>query len=168
MFRAAFTSRSTVVLHPGQKRVRSVRVLSGPPLETHFNTRKYIYVTERGSTPVRAMRVKSLVTSPCGGESVRVGQSMAISGKAWSGNGRIVRVEVGVDGRWSDARIASRTSRYSWTSWTFPWVPRTVGDTMISARATDSLGNVQPTEPFENSYQYGFNAVHPMKVRVIQ
>ena len=39
---------------------------------------------------------------------------------------------------------------------------------MISARATDSLGNVQPTEPFENSYQYGFNAVHPMKVRVIQ
>ena len=149
------------------KWVRSLRVLSGPPLETHFNTKKYVYVTERRSTPVREMRVKSLVTSPRGGERMHVGQSVAISGKAWSGTARIVRVEVGVDGRWNDARIAGRTARYSWTRWTFPWVPKTAGDTMISARATDSLGNVQPTEAFENRYQCGFNAVRPVKVNVL-
>ncbi|MDA4134280.1 MAG: molybdopterin-dependent oxidoreductase [Thaumarchaeota archaeon] len=150
------------------KWVRSISVLSGPPLETHFNTRKYVYVSDGSSNPVRGIRVKTLVTSPEAGAHLRVGQRVVLRGKAWSGEGRIVRVEVEVEGKSMNARVTHRMGRYAWADWTLDWRPRDIGEVKISARAIDRSGNVQPVEPFENRYQYGFNAVRPVRVHVLE
>jgi len=99
---------------------------------------------------------------------VRVGQRVAVRGKAWSGDGRIVRVEVKVEGKKTDAHVAQRMGRYAWAEWILDWRPRNVGEAEISVKATDSSGNIQPEKPFENQYQYGFNAVRPVKVRVLE
>ena len=150
------------------KWVRSISVVSGPPLETHFNTRKYVYLSEGATTPVREMRVKSPVTSPRRGGRVRVGHRVAIRGKAWSGDGRIVRVEVKVEGKKTNAHVAQKLGRYAWAEWILEWRPENVGEAEISVKATDSSGNIQPEKPFENQYQYGFNAVRPVKVSVLE
>lgn len=95
--------------------------------------------------PVEAMIVKSLVTSPQEGETVRVGP-VAIQGVAWSGEATIVKVEVSTDeGKtWDAARLVGEDRRYAWRQWQFTWQAKAVGTFTILCRATDARGDVQP------------------------
>jgi len=70
-------------------------------------------------------------------------------GRAWSGWGHIVQVEVSVDGgaTWADADLGpAPASPSSWRAWSFTWdaVP---GEHELLARAADDAGNVQPDDP---------------------
>jgi DMSO/TMAO reductase YedYZ molybdopterin-dependent catalytic subunit len=86
-------------------------------------------------------------------------------GRAWSGHGSIERVEVGVDGRWSDAVLGQVVGDFAWRGWSADWdaVP---GDHVLSCRATDSAGNVQPTEQPWNYQGMGNNLVQEVAVTV--
>jgi len=148
------------------KWVRTIRLLAGAPLATHFNTTKYVYVTPAGARPVTEMRVKSLVTHPRDGETVRAGEASVIRGKAWSGAGGIERVRVWVDGVEGEAAVVQRRGPRAWATWSFAWTPRRPGPVSIRSRATDEAGNEQPDAPFANRYQYGFNAVRTIGVTV--
>ena len=151
------------------KWVRSISVaLRTPARDTLQHARSTSMSRRVPRTPVREMRVKTLVTSPEAGAHLRVGQRVVLRGKAWSGEGRIVRVEVEVEGKSMNARVTHRMGRYAWADWTLDWRPRDIGEVKISARAIDRSGNVQPVEPFENRYQYGFNAVRPVRVHVLE
>lgn len=77
-----------------------------------------------------------------------------LTGRAWSGWGHVVRVEVSVDGggTWSDAELGPKPdSSSSWRSWSFGWNARP-GEHELLVRATDEAGNVQPLDP---SWNYG-------------
>jgi DMSO/TMAO reductase YedYZ molybdopterin-dependent catalytic subunit len=95
--------------------------------------------------PVEAMVVKSLIVSPSEGASL-ASRSVLVQGVAWSGEGRVMRVEVSTDGgtSWHPARLLGEDLPYAWRRWDYRWEPEASGSGTILARATDSLGHVQP------------------------
>jgi len=93
--------------------------------------------------------------------------AQTIDGRAWSGRGAIVKVEVSSDGgaSWSEARLDHEISPFAWRGWTFDWDARTPGEYELCARATDAAGNEQPLEPMWNYEGVQNNGVQ--RVRVI-
>ncbi len=99
--------------------------------------------------PVEAMVVKSLIAQPREGTSLRPGP-VTVQGVAWTGEGRIVRVEVSLDeGRtWESARLVGEDLPYAWRQWQYIW-QATSGAKTILCRATDDRGVTQPkTSPW--------------------
>ena len=92
------------------------------------------------------MLAKSVITRPSGGMSLEDKMFYEITGLAWSGRGRIKRVEVSVDaGRtWADAAIEGPVLSKAHTRFRFPW--RWNGKVaVLQSRATDETGYVQPS-----------------------
>jgi DMSO/TMAO reductase YedYZ molybdopterin-dependent catalytic subunit len=148
----------------------SITATSGEPFFGFFNGVKYVYVTEEKGEEkkrlVSEMRVKSLITSPRENDVLNLGRPVVISGKAWSGSGGVRLVEVDSGEGWRRARIETGQGRYSWVGWSIRWTPRVAGQFVLSARATDGAGNVQPSEPWLNRFQYGYNAIERVSVSV--
>jgi DMSO/TMAO reductase YedYZ molybdopterin-dependent catalytic subunit len=90
-------------------------------------------------------------------------------GKAWSGFAPIVKVEVSTDDRrtWSPATLGPPVSPYSWTPFAFTWNATQKGQTILSSRATDADGNVQPLRPWWNVQGMAQNGVERIGVEVI-
>jgi DMSO/TMAO reductase YedYZ molybdopterin-dependent catalytic subunit len=97
------------------------------------------------TTPVEAMVVKSLIASPQEGETVRIGP-VAIQGVAWSGEAKVVKVEVSMDeGKsWESARLLGENQPHAWRQWQFIWPAKATGTCTILCRATDARGDIQP------------------------
>jgi DMSO/TMAO reductase YedYZ molybdopterin-dependent catalytic subunit len=88
-------------------------------------------------------------------------------GRAWSGWGEIVRVEVSVDGgsTWAEAELGDAPGRHAWRGWSFDWQAEP-GEFVLSCRATDGAGHTQPLEPEWNLGGYANNAVQRVPVTV--
>jgi len=89
--------------------------------------------------------VKSVVTTPSGGQVLLDRGFYQISGLAWSGRGRIARVDVSVDGgrNWRQAALQAPVLDKCLTRFTLPWV-WDGQPALVMSRATDSTGHVQP------------------------
>ncbi|AFZ25907.1 sulfite oxidase-like oxidoreductase [Cylindrospermum stagnale PCC 7417] len=91
-----------------------------------------------------------------------------LRGRSWSGKGKIVQVEVSLDGgkTWQFARLREPNFPFAWVRWDIEWdvVP---GEYFIQARATDNLGNTQPSISPWNDFGllYGGVVSHPVKVQ---
>jgi DMSO/TMAO reductase YedYZ molybdopterin-dependent catalytic subunit len=150
----------------------SIEVISGDAYRAFFNGVKYVYVEEKHgketATPVSELRVKSLVTNPSEGDRLELGSVVRVTGRAWSGSGRVSRVEVDFGDGWERAQLGPRPEgRFEWVEWSAEWTPKRRGKAVLSARATDEKGNVQPLEPWDNKLQYGYNAVAMVSVTVV-
>jgi DMSO/TMAO reductase YedYZ molybdopterin-dependent catalytic subunit len=90
-----------------------------------------------------------------------------LRGRAWSGWGRITRVEVSTDGgdSWSTATLGPPPPATAWVAWTFAW-DATPGRHVVLARATDAAGNVQPLEQSWNHHGFANNQVQSVTVTV--
>ncbi|WP_455379132.1 sulfite oxidase [Petrachloros mirabilis] len=95
--------------------------------------------------PVEEMPVKSLVITPGEGDTVKVGP-VSIQGVGWTGEARIAKVEVSVDGgkTWEAARLVGEEHPYAWRQWQFVWNAKNAGTATVLCRATDSRGETQP------------------------
>lgn len=93
------------------------------------------------------------------------GRSVTIRGRAWSGTAPIVRVEIGIDGAWFEAKLAERIGEWAWRGWAYEWeaVP---GDHLLSCRAADATGDTQPLEQPWNVQGLGNNLVQEVSVTV--
>ncbi|MDX6724989.1 MAG: hypothetical protein QOD73_3393 [Solirubrobacteraceae bacterium] len=91
-----------------------------------------------------------------------------LEGKAWTGTGTIVRVEVSTDDRrtWHAATLQPAVGPHAWTPWTFPWTVQRRGEYILSSRGFDSAGNVQPLRPFWNVQGMAQNGVERVGVTV--
>ena len=91
-----------------------------------------------------------------------------LTGRAWSGWGPVVRVEVSLDGgaTWDDARLDDPLDERAWCGWSYAWDAAAPGAYVISSRATDGAGNAQPLEPPWNLKGYANNAVERIPVTV--
>jgi DMSO/TMAO reductase YedYZ molybdopterin-dependent catalytic subunit len=120
--------------------------------------------------PVSRIRVRALMTPPgipdyySRRRLVDAGR-VPLAGRAWGGTAPISRVEVGVDGRWSEAILRPALGAFAWRSWSFEW-DATPGEHTIACRATDAAGNTQPTEPPWNYQGMGNNSVQSIAVTV--
>jgi DMSO/TMAO reductase YedYZ molybdopterin-dependent catalytic subunit len=152
----------------GVKWVNRIAALT-EPFTGYYQKNRYIYDYADGKEPgpVTTMLVKSTITAPMDGATVPVGP-LKVRGRAWSGTGRVAKVEVAIDGgdSWQEARVGPPVSEYGWHAWEYTWEASGPGRHAIRARATDSTGNVQPAAARWNKYGYGSNGVNPITVNV--
>jgi sulfane dehydrogenase subunit SoxC len=90
--------------------------------------------------------VKSVIVTPSGGQVLLDRGYYDVTGLAWSGRGRIARVEVSVDGgrSWRLARLQGPVLPKCLTRFSVDWV-WDGGAAILQSRATDDRGQVQPT-----------------------
>ncbi|MBM4133574.1 MAG: sulfite oxidase [Nitrospira sp.] len=117
--------------------------------------------------PVEVMVVKSVIASPQQGAILAGGAAM-VRGVAWSGEGRIVKVEVSTDeGKtWEQASLVGEDVPYAWRQWQFLWRTRGSGRRTIWSRATDDRGQVQPMTSAWNPGGFLWNGVDRVQVQV--
>lgn len=89
--------------------------------------------------------VKSVITSPSGGQVVLQKGFHSISGLAWSGRGKVKKVDVSIDGgrNWKVARLEGPVLAKCLTRFNtdFVWDGNPV---ILQSRATDETGQIQP------------------------
>ncbi|MDP3411638.1 MAG: sulfite dehydrogenase [Polaromonas sp.] len=100
--------------------------------------------THRQYTSIQ--EVKSVITSPSGGQVLLEKGFHTITGLAWSGRGKIKRVDVSVDGgrNWKPARLEGPVLSKCLTRFNtdFVWDGKPA---FFQSRAVDETGHVQPT-----------------------
>ena len=143
------------------------------PYQGHQQVRTYMFKArpEDKGTPITTMRVKSLMVPPgmpdwyTRQRLVEAGP-VTIYGRAWSGGALVVaKVEVGIGGRWHDAKLDPPAGPYAWRGWHFDW-QASKGEHEVACRATDEAGATQPLEvPFDRG-GFGNNAVQRVQVTV--
>ncbi|HEY9194144.1 MAG TPA: sulfite dehydrogenase [Methyloversatilis sp.] len=121
--------------------------LADQPVMSRNETSKYTELLPSGKARqfTFTMDCKSLITSPSHGQTLRRPDVHQISGLAWSGRGRVTRVEVSTDGgmSWADAALQSPVQPRCFTRFRMPW--RWDGrPALLKSRATDETGYLQP------------------------
>jgi sulfane dehydrogenase subunit SoxC len=117
------------------------------PYMTRDETARYTDLMPDGSARMFTfvMDAKSIITYPSAGQRIKPG-FCEISGLAWSGRGRITRVEISVDGghAWVDAALQEPRLDKAFTRFRLPW-NWDGGETELQSRCTDESGYVQPS-----------------------
>lgn len=141
------------LLVPGWEGVLNVKWLSrieaaAGPAMTRNETSRYTELQPDGRARqfTFVMDVKSLITSPSPGHRLDGPGLYEVRGLAWSGRGRIRRVEVSADGgaHWRDAALQGPVLPMAFTRFRIPW--RWDGQpAVLQSRAIDEAGAVQPT-----------------------
>ncbi len=115
-----------------------------------------------------SLRIKSVISSPEPGATVKPGEPVTIRGAAWSGEDAPPdKIEVSVDtGRtWTAARFLDRATRWGWRRWELRWTPPSEQLYTIFARAADAK-DVQPSAQEWNQSGYLWNVVARADVNV--
>ena len=88
---------------------------------------------------------KSVITSPSGGQMLLDRGFYNVTGLAWSGRGRVKRVDVSFDGgrNWQTARLESPIQPKCLTRFNIDWVWNG-NPAVLQSRAIDETGYVQP------------------------
>jgi sulfane dehydrogenase subunit SoxC len=88
---------------------------------------------------------KSVITTPSGGQTLLDRGFYNVSGIAWSGRGKVRRVDVSVDGgrNWRTARLQPPVLSKALTRFNFDWV-WDGAPAILQSRAIDETGYVQP------------------------
>jgi sulfane dehydrogenase subunit SoxC len=122
--------------------------LGDQPFMTRYETALYTFPEPDGKAVQFAfvLEAKSAITRPSGGMTIPEPGFWEVTGLAWSGRGRITRVEVSADGgqTWGEAALQDPVLPISHTRFRFPWV-WDGGEAVLQSRATDETGYVQPT-----------------------
>lgn len=115
---------------------------------------------------LQSLEVKSVIASPREGAKLPAG-SAAIGGWAWSGEGELTGIDISTDGgqTWAAGTFVGPWQRYSWRKWEYGWDAKPGSHTLM-ARATDSLGRVQPARRAFNRLGYRWNVIHAVRVDV--
>jgi sulfane dehydrogenase subunit SoxC len=129
------------------KWLRRIKLTQGPT-HTKDETSRYTDPTPDGKALqfTFEMGVKSVITRPSVGMKMPGPGWYEISGLAWSGAGRIRRVEVTVDGgaTWHEAALQAPVYSKSFTRFRLPWEWNGT-QALLQSRAIDEKGNVQPS-----------------------
>ena len=129
------------------KWLRRIKATEGPMM-TKDETSKYTMLLPDGKSLqfVFPMEAKSVITQPSPGLTMKGAGLYEISGLAWSGYGRIVKVEVSADGgkSWAPAVLQQPVLSMALTRFRVAW-RWNGGPAILQCRATDETGSTQPT-----------------------
>jgi DMSO/TMAO reductase YedYZ molybdopterin-dependent catalytic subunit len=158
-----------------------IRVLDKPDNNFWMNPAYRIPDTPRGDTtpaavkagqvkmiPINRMPVRSFLVSPDGSSKIPAKLPVTLRGTAFSGFGKVVKVEVSDDGgkSWGEAHLGEDLGPYSFRTWKHRWVPAQPGRYTIAVRATDAKGNVQPDSGVWNPGGYLWNKIEGQELIV--
>lgn len=137
---------------PGWEAVLNVKWLhrlqaAESPVMARNETAKYTELLPHGKAHQFSfvMEAKSLITHPSPGHHLKGPGLYQISGLAWSGRGRIAKVEISADGgrTWALADLCEPVLPRAFTRFRLPWrwdgAPR-----VLKSRASDETGYIQP------------------------
>jgi sulfane dehydrogenase subunit SoxC len=131
------------------KWLRRIKATEGPTM-TKDETSKYTISLPNGKALqfVFPIEAKSVITRPSPGLALQGIGLYEISGLAWSGYGRIGKVDVSADGgkSWAPAALQEPVLAKALTRFRVPW-RWDGGPAILQSRATDESGYVQPTRP---------------------
>jgi DMSO/TMAO reductase YedYZ molybdopterin-dependent catalytic subunit len=119
---------------------------------------------------IQSMPVKSLITFPESGITIKAGKPFEVRGHAWAGDLAASAVEISVDfgATWRPAELARPANRLAWQRWRAHLALPGAGYYELWARATDSAGRSQPMlVPGWNPKGYLNNASHRIALRAI-
>jgi DMSO/TMAO reductase YedYZ molybdopterin-dependent catalytic subunit len=131
------------------KWLRRIVIITAADRETPFETSGFNRVYNRvsaagGTVRLAAVQVKSVVAWPANSFKLPAAR-YTVFGFAWSGDERIRKVSVSLNGgsSWEPAKLDSQASSYGWAKWTYDW-NAAPGEYRLMSRATDAAGNQQP------------------------
>jgi sulfane dehydrogenase subunit SoxC len=137
---------------PGWEGITNVKWLrrlhvTDQPAMTRNETAKYTELLPSGKARMFTfvMDAKSLITSPSPGQTLNGPNIYEIRGLAWSGRGKIAKVDVSADGgkSWAEALLDEPVMTRCFTRFRVPW--KWNGEpAILKSRATDETGYVQP------------------------
>ncbi len=121
--------------------------LGTAPFMTRWETAKYTELMPDGKAYqfTLVMEAKSVITYPSGRQTIHPGFH-EISGLAWSGRGRVAKVDITVDGgrTWQSAHLQEPVLPKCHTRFRLPW--RWNGqEATLQSRCIDETGYVQPS-----------------------
>ncbi|MFQ3459154.1 MULTISPECIES: sulfite dehydrogenase [Bradyrhizobium] len=129
------------------KWLRRIKLTEAPTM-TKDETSKYTITLPDGKSLqfVLPQEGKSVITRPSPGLTMKEPGLYEISGLAWSGYGKVTKVEVSADGgkSWAKAALQSPVLSKALTRFRIPW-RWNGGPAVLQSRATDETGYVQPT-----------------------
>ena len=129
------------------KRLRKIKVTNEPG---PFHRESRTYTAQMPDNKISwfrfEMQPKSVILRPSGGQQLTRRGSYELRGIAWSGGGKIRRVEITTDGgrTWKDAQIQEPVHSKAITRFVLPW-SWNGEEVMIASRCTDERGTTQPT-----------------------
>jgi sulfane dehydrogenase subunit SoxC len=157
----------------GNMNVKWLRRLNvtAEPIHSREETSKYTDLMPDGKARQHSfyMEAKSIITRPSGTHKIAKGYN-EITGLAWSGHGKIAKVDVSTDNgqTWQTATLQDPVLTRAFTRFRLPWVWDGKPSVILS-RATDETGYVQPS--FEElravrglNSQYHNNAMQPWNI----
>jgi sulfane dehydrogenase subunit SoxC len=134
--------------------------LGDQPWMTRWETARYTQLLASGKARQFQLKMdtNSVITSPSGAMQIRPGYNR-ITGLAWSGHGKVSKVEVTTDGgkTWKQAELSNLVLAKAQTRFQLDWV-WDGKPAKIASRSTDDKGNVQPDRATLIS-QVGSNAL---------
>jgi hypothetical protein len=151
-----------------------IRVLSSNDDNFWMKTGYRIPDTPRGSTtpeemkagniktlPIGRFPVRSFIVGPDGDSKLVPAVPVSLSGIAFSGYGRITRVEISDDDgkTWKPTTVGEDYGPYSFRTWSTSWTPKSSGRYSLAVRATDSKNNGQLDQPIWNPGGYLWNRI---------
>lgn len=118
------------------------------PFETYEETAYYTELMKNGKARQFnfVMEAKSVITFPSAGQTIAQPGFLQISGLAWSGSGRVARVDVSTNGgrTWRTASLQQPVLPRALTRFRFDW--QWHGEpAILQSRCLDETGYVQPT-----------------------
>jgi len=146
--------------------------LGDQPFQTREETAKYTELLPDGTAKQFnfVMEVKSVITRPSPGRGPGQPGFHEVSGLAWSGRGRVARVEVSTDEgvTWRDAALQEPVLPKCLTRFRLPWT-WDGGPAALQSRATDETGAVQPTRASllaerGPNFMYHYNAINTWRI----
>jgi DMSO/TMAO reductase YedYZ molybdopterin-dependent catalytic subunit len=163
------------------KALTTIRLLDKPDDNFWMKTGYRIPDTPRGSTtpedvkagtvktvPIGRMPVRSFIITPEPDAKVPMGMNATLRGIAFSGYGRVTRVDASDDDgkTWAPAHLGEDHGPYSFRTWEFSWMARRRGPHILAVRATDEKGNVQTDEPVWNPGGYLWSRIERQQIMV--
>lgn len=119
---------------------------------------------------IESMPVKSLITYPKTGATLKEGQRLAFRGHAWAGELEVSKMQYSVDfgSTWQDCDLEAPANRLAWQHFSGEASFPKTGYYELWARAIDSRGNAQPMVlPGWNPKGYLNNACHRIAIKVV-
>jgi len=121
--------------------------LGTAPFMTRWETAKYTDLMPDGKAYqfTLVMEAKSVIIHPSGQQQIQPGFH-EINGLAWSGRGKVTKVEVSLDGgrTWSTAHLQEPVLPKCHTRFRFPW-HWNGQEAILQSRSVDETGYIQPT-----------------------
>jgi sulfane dehydrogenase subunit SoxC len=129
------------------KYLRRIKLVEEPAM-SFWESKHYAQILPNGKAYqfYLLQEVKSFITQPSPGMTLKEPGLYEISGIAYSGAGRISKVMVSADGgrSWAEAALQEPVLSKAFTRFRMPW-RWDGGAAILQSRAWDEAGNVQPT-----------------------